>query len=1387
MGNANAKSSSTRSLPTSNNSIRLRWDGTGIPAPPGKPILVTGTDDSRTLVTLSWERSHYNGGAAITGYVVEQRTSGSTNWIKSSPSFCTYPELTLGNLQPGFRYLFRVRAQNFMGLSEPSEVSDPLAVTLIPLTATPPSFDSQLQDTLAYLDNRVEFILSVSGNPLPSVSWYKDDAPIFSSRRTRVYDENGKHILLIRQIVLSDDGEIKCVANNKAGQVTTTAKLTVKAPPRVRFAKQYNEGLLFEQNETIRLRVSFTGRPSPTLTWLHDGEPIKEDERQKLTTDCAKGESFLQIRSASRDDRGEYTVRATSPLGEDVVSCLVTITDRPAAPEKLVVDMSLGRSVSLSWQKPRDDGGCEIGTYIVEYYRIGWDVWLKGATSRYTKATLSELIEGSEYKFRVKAENPYGVSEPSEESDVIFVPDLRRGITSPPLRGKSHSSREISRFRGEKREVSFIEPTPRTRSLTREGKTSESDGFSERSSSVQRLASGRPSRADSRVTFAPETTVHGISSEPPIPPARTRDQSHLKLNRIEISRTSVETEILQIRQTPTSPERTMRITISPPETDTNEEPRIPVRHSRSRSRSISITREQSPSALEKSPDSGGSMGFVLKKQTSISSDSASYFDDKKTNVDRDSRSVPRDDDENELHGSSEFMLVLYPEGVDYPVQRNEEEKRLKEYDGKSTEEEMNDEDDLVPPPMSMSLPELFSPYHQPVEVMREAVSSTELLHERAMERFYKAVAVEKATNRSKRKSEVERVTGELATTTITESTEEKRRGSMDIKTEEILDRRLSFRRRSSGTSDVQSLLASWQMKKNRRRSSEGHQGKSSIKTLPSLQLDFHATSDPNLLPKIETTTDQPWEKDSVDKGVERLRRWHESNVVLSEETSGILSTTQVASPSSDVPIPQEVSKVKQVENENDFEESIESSEDSSELNSSTNEDIMMLKTRILARQEWEDEDTYHPRGRPIPHINTDPYESFNRVHQLDLSQPASPRPVSPISTSGQPPRSILKKRPEEPIPLNSFSRPIPPEIAIKPQPQYGSNLRKQSLNDMSNETMGVAAMSESDADSIFSAAEVARNRRIQAKRRSTSVESEDNEEDIEARMAMISHYTEIVREHTHPISTTRRSSISDRTRMQTHEDKEEPKETMNENVKKEETMKPEIDTSQQRLERLSRRSMERSRTPMTRGKINESQRDRSTSRTKSPASRSRNVSVERERTSQMQSSKTRRRTPSQERTSRQSTRSGIEDSRPVRDKSGERTTRRSAKSSSRPTSRSNSKDRYRSTTPSDSKIESLQRTLESKTYRPHRVSTVDPPSGTGQPKEDQLAADAMKNVRLTVGFLTDFCLLLAAIYVYLFKKETLAVPFIALLLYRRIQHELQRRFSRGKWFSRRKN
>lgn len=48
-------------------------------------------------------------------------------------------------------------------------------------------------------------------------------------------------------------------------------------------------------------------------------------------------------------------------------------------------------------------------------------MWLKATSSRQTEAVLKELIPGSTYIFRVKAENPYGASEPGPASDPIHL------------------------------------------------------------------------------------------------------------------------------------------------------------------------------------------------------------------------------------------------------------------------------------------------------------------------------------------------------------------------------------------------------------------------------------------------------------------------------------------------------------------------------------------------------------------------------------------------------------------------------------------------------------------------------------------------------------------------------------------------------------------------------------------------------------------------------------------------------------------------------------------------------------------------------------------------------------------------------------------------------
>lgn len=281
----------------------------------------------------------------------------------------------------------------------------------------------------------------MTGTPSPEINWFKDGFEIFSSRRTKIITENDTSTLIFHETALTDEGEIKCTATNRAGHAVTKGHLRIEAPPKIRLPRNYEDGIIVEADEPIKLKVGIAGRPTPVVCWTHNGEVITPDDRFEIET--TDKNSSLRVLRALREDRGEYNVRALNKLGEDNGSVLVTVTARPSPPGEVTVAIALGKSVTLSWNAPADDGGCKIGNYTVEYFRIGWNMWLKATTTRSLTATLSDLIEGSEYKFRVKAENPYGMSEPSEESRVLFIPDPKRGILRPSDTNNQESSTSI--------------------------------------------------------------------------------------------------------------------------------------------------------------------------------------------------------------------------------------------------------------------------------------------------------------------------------------------------------------------------------------------------------------------------------------------------------------------------------------------------------------------------------------------------------------------------------------------------------------------------------------------------------------------------------------------------------------------------------------------------------------------------------------------------------------------------------------------------------------------------------------------------------------------------------------------------------------------------------
>lgn len=99
-----------------------------------------------------------------------------------------------------------------------------------------------------------------------------------------------------------------------------------------------------KDRDDLELKIRVTGIPRPTITWLKDGEPIKEDGRHKITTHVdGIVDSTFSITTFSQSDVGEIRCQATNVAGSAQTKCnlkmqLITPTFDQGLPKSAEVD-----------------------------------------------------------------------------------------------------------------------------------------------------------------------------------------------------------------------------------------------------------------------------------------------------------------------------------------------------------------------------------------------------------------------------------------------------------------------------------------------------------------------------------------------------------------------------------------------------------------------------------------------------------------------------------------------------------------------------------------------------------------------------------------------------------------------------------------------------------------------------------------------------------------------------------------------------------------------------------------------------------------------------------------------------------------------------------------
>ncbi|XP_043228417.1 myosin light chain kinase, smooth muscle-like [Amphibalanus amphitrite] len=170
----------------------------------------------------------------------------------------------------------------------------------------------------------------------------------------QIEQDGDTFVLKISECFKEDEGIYTCVATNSAGKSTMKAPLKVTAPkqeivPTVSPMKD----VICMEGEPARFVAKITGKPTPTATWLREGQIIPQSGEFKMT--LTGGTAVLEICETYSDDTGTITCRATNGAGTSEASARLTVQKKPkeGAPAQIVEPLNprqVRPGQTLAWE-----------------------------------------------------------------------------------------------------------------------------------------------------------------------------------------------------------------------------------------------------------------------------------------------------------------------------------------------------------------------------------------------------------------------------------------------------------------------------------------------------------------------------------------------------------------------------------------------------------------------------------------------------------------------------------------------------------------------------------------------------------------------------------------------------------------------------------------------------------------------------------------------------------------------------------------------------------------------------------------------------------------------------------------------------------------------------
>ena len=206
-----------------------------------------------------------------------------------------------------------------------------------------PQILSDITNVNAARDQPAQFTIKATGNPQPTIQWYKNDTEeiLPSNKDFQIIHDTttDTFTLKINKCQPEHQGDYSAVISNSGGTIKSKkGKLTVTKTPEF---LEKPTSIDINENQLAEFRVKVDAYPAPKITWLFDGKPVSAKDGFDVQTDQTTGTSVLTIKQITPKQAGQITVKAENPSGavEETVQC--SVKSKQSLGERSLIQMSV--------------------------------------------------------------------------------------------------------------------------------------------------------------------------------------------------------------------------------------------------------------------------------------------------------------------------------------------------------------------------------------------------------------------------------------------------------------------------------------------------------------------------------------------------------------------------------------------------------------------------------------------------------------------------------------------------------------------------------------------------------------------------------------------------------------------------------------------------------------------------------------------------------------------------------------------------------------------------------------------------------------------------------------------------------------------------------------